>query len=199
MLVVLATGAGGESEPAEHRWVVDTTAPVVHIVAGPSDSTATTALIEFQVKDPDAPDGSPPLAVTCALDGATPVACDGGVFSLTGLTAGAHEVVVTATDGAGNAGSATHRWVVEAGEGPTPTPTSSPTPTPTPDPSPAPTSGPSPAPTADPTPAGPPAPGAQPPPDGLPASGAPVGGLLALSALVLASGLLILRAVRPVT
>lgn len=87
-------------------FTVDRTAPALQITSGPaegSSSTQTTA--SFGI---DAGDGT----ATCTLDG-TVVTC-GTAAELTGLTVGEHELVVTSTDQAGNAATATRRFTVSA-------------------------------------------------------------------------------------
>ncbi len=88
-------------------WTVDTTAPLVTIISGPIGITNdTTATVEFTSDDPG-------VALTCALDGDPPVPCTTPV-TYSDLSDGSHSVTVFATDAAGNTGTATQAWVVDA-------------------------------------------------------------------------------------
>ncbi|MFT4049790.1 MAG: hypothetical protein QM648_08130 [Solirubrobacterales bacterium] len=85
-------------------FAVDRTAPDVAITGGPeegSSSTATSATFDFTLSDGSA---------SCALDGAG-VACSTSA-ELSGLGVGSHQFVVTATDQAGNVGTATRNFTV---------------------------------------------------------------------------------------
>ncbi|HEU4662601.1 MAG TPA: Ig-like domain-containing protein [Dokdonella sp.] len=84
--------------------LVDTIAPNVAIVAAPSGSVVDSAATIDFTADAGA-------TTTCSLDGAAPGACSSPA-TFTGLAAGAHEVVVRATDVAGNSASASAQWTV---------------------------------------------------------------------------------------
>lgn len=87
-------------------FTVDRTAPVVSITSGPGEgSSSTSTSASFGI---DAGDGT----VSCTIDGNS-VSC-GSTVDLTGLSAGAHQLVVSSTDLAGNVGSAVRNFVVAA-------------------------------------------------------------------------------------
>jgi hypothetical protein len=96
--------------PAERRWRVDATPPVVSLVADartPGDgvlSTLTTATFVFAANEPG--------SFQCAFDGAPFSACTSPVL-YGGLTTGGHQFSVRAIDPAGNTGAAVERkWSV---------------------------------------------------------------------------------------
>ncbi|HKR99905.1 MAG TPA: hypothetical protein VJU79_10380, partial [Candidatus Dormibacteraeota bacterium] len=84
-------------------WFVDLTAPVITFTSPhQGDTTEPTGAVHFTVTDPD--DATP--STTCALDGQVAAACSSS-FTYTGLIAGAHTLVVTARDRAGNSATNT--------------------------------------------------------------------------------------------
>lgn len=86
----------------------DTTAPVVAISAPANGSTvpASTVAVSFTATDNVGVTGT-----TCKLDSAAPAACASGQ-SYPGLTNGSHTITVSATDAAGNVGSASTTFTV---------------------------------------------------------------------------------------
>jgi RTX calcium-binding nonapeptide repeat (4 copies)/Domain of unknown function DUF11 len=104
--VIIATDPAGNDSTRTIDWTVDTTAPQITITLAPTGTTAsTTASVAYTVDDNAA-------AVTCTLDG-SPLSGCASPIALSGLIDGAHEVVMTATDTAGNVGEATIDWVVD--------------------------------------------------------------------------------------
>lgn len=94
---------GHPGEPAVWNWTVDTTPPVVTITSGPSDSTFSTfATFAFAASESG-------VMFTCSLDRGTATPCGSGVIYKK-LSRGTHALVVSATDGAGNAGPS-DKWV----------------------------------------------------------------------------------------
>jgi hypothetical protein len=98
--------AGNMSNEAFHTWVVDSSAPTVIITLAPANPTKeTSARFEFTVQDNDL------LTTTCQLNSQAAVACANSM-DYSSLTNGIYTFRVTATDRAGNVGSATHTWEV---------------------------------------------------------------------------------------
>jgi arylsulfatase A-like enzyme len=98
--------AGNRSLPDVVAWTQDTVAPTVAIDAGPADpNNLTSATFEFSSDDPTA-------TFACSLDGAEAVPCASPV-TYDGLAEGGHSFAVTATDRAGNGGSASASWTVD--------------------------------------------------------------------------------------
>lgn len=96
-----------ETRNAAIDFTVDRTPPTISLTGGPDEgSSSTSATASFGI---NANDG----AVTCKLDGA-PFSCTSTAADLTNLTPGAHQVVVTATDQAGNTGTDTRSFTVTA-------------------------------------------------------------------------------------
>jgi len=95
------------STSASYTWTIDTTAPAAPVfVAGPANGSrvnTTSGVVALSS------DGSSVL--TCTLDGAA-VPCP-GFLTLSNLSNGAHSVVATATDAAGNTATATLTWTVD--------------------------------------------------------------------------------------
>lgn len=93
--------AGNQGQVVSYSWKNDVTPPVVTIVAstpaeGPSNSHS--VAVDFA--------SSEPATVTCSLDGAVPAACT-TPFTAAIADAGAHSLVITPTDIAGNVGTGT--------------------------------------------------------------------------------------------
>ena len=94
--------------PASHTWRVDTAAPNTTIGDGPSASTqSTNATFTFSA-------GEPGVTFECSLDGSPYSACSSPKV-YTGLSVGNHELLIRATDAAGNVEPtpASHEWTVE--------------------------------------------------------------------------------------
>ncbi|HEU0132332.1 MAG TPA: hypothetical protein VFQ85_15200 [Mycobacteriales bacterium] len=106
-LAVLGRDAAtNESGATPWAWTVDATPPPAPSVTGPAAVTkATTAT--FGITDTEAL-----VTFTCALDGATATACADGQ-SYSSLVPGAHSLVVTATDAAGNTAQTTYGWTID--------------------------------------------------------------------------------------
>ena len=94
VFTVTATDAAGNSAPATRTVLVDTTAPETIISWAPPPILTTR---EFSV----AFTASEAATFVCSVDGAAAAPC-ASPLQLTGLGEGAHSVVVTATDAAGN-------------------------------------------------------------------------------------------------
>lgn len=105
-------GGTADPTPAVATWTVqlpDTEPPVTSLVSGPpATGTATSATFLFSASEAGASFG-------CSLDGATFDPCT-SPLTLTGLTTGAHTLVIRATDGVGNVETAPLQvdWTVEA-------------------------------------------------------------------------------------
>ncbi|MFY9264095.1 MAG: hypothetical protein WAO61_01515 [Solirubrobacterales bacterium] len=88
-------------------FTVDTAVPTVSINDAPQGSIATgSTSIGFAANEP--------ASFTCAVGGGASAACS-SPFALNGLAAGLHTVRISATDTAGNVGSATTTFGVESG------------------------------------------------------------------------------------
>jgi hypothetical protein len=104
-VTVTASNSGG-SDTKTTTWSVQPLAPVVTITSAPSGSTASTsASITWTATNS-------PTSTTCAIDGGAASACT-SPKSYTGLAAGAHSVVVTATNVTGS-GSGSAAWTIVA-------------------------------------------------------------------------------------
>jgi hypothetical protein len=106
-LSALVTDSLGGSAETTIQVVIDTTVPVTSIVSGPAATTSqTTASFTFGSTKP----GS---MYVSRLDGTTTY-YTAGTLNLSGLTLGAHSLVVTAIDPAGNIdpSGATYTWTV---------------------------------------------------------------------------------------
>lgn len=102
---VRATDSASNVGSASYPWRVDTVAPVVTITSAPAAlSGSTSASVAFTVSEA--------ATVTCALNGGTAEPCS-SPWPLSGLAQGAQSLVVTATDAAGNVGTATATWSVD--------------------------------------------------------------------------------------
>lgn len=94
---------GNQSAPATRTWTIDTHPPTVTIAGGPAEgSTVQATSAAFTVSTTDG-------TAACTLDGAS-APCAG---SHDGLAQGAHTFSASATDAAGNHGSATRHWSVD--------------------------------------------------------------------------------------
>jgi hypothetical protein len=100
---------GAESEPGQHSWAVDLTAPPEPSLSGPPAVTSSrSATLTFADADAD-----PAATFLCALDGGSFGECTSPV-SLGGLGEGLHVFAVKARDPAGNEGlAATRAWTVD--------------------------------------------------------------------------------------
>ncbi|MEK6772906.1 MAG: fibronectin type III domain-containing protein [Bdellovibrionota bacterium] len=98
-LVIMAMDSQGlSSAEVSVNWMVDTRAPTVSFVMGPSAIVSTANLnITFSAMD----SGSGVSSVVCALDN-SPVNCPNGSLMLNNLTAGMKSLKITATDLAQN-------------------------------------------------------------------------------------------------
>jgi uncharacterized repeat protein (TIGR01451 family) len=100
--------SGNASSAVSFTWTIDTTAPAVSITAHPQALTsATGAAFSFTVDDGTA-------TAECRLDSGTWASCPGDTASYSSLSAGAHTFAVRATDTAGNRGSDSFDWTVDA-------------------------------------------------------------------------------------
>ena len=86
---------GNKSPASEVTWVVDLTAPANVLATGPvSPTNQTTAEATFSAAGA--------TSYTCALDGATAVACTSPYTVPGPISEGSHSLVITGSDGAGN-------------------------------------------------------------------------------------------------
>ena len=102
---VAATDAAGHTDatPATRSWTVDTNPPATSITGGPAQGSTSGPYVTFTFT---VSEGTP----TCSIDGAPAAACTSPVAI--NLPAGSHSFAVSATDGAGNTGTATRMWTV---------------------------------------------------------------------------------------
>jgi hypothetical protein len=110
-MAVRGTDKDGNAGHANATWKIvappDTTPPTVSITSGPTDAgTSTSASFEFTADEAGA-------SFSCSLDGAAFVAC-GSPAAYDGLAVGNHDLVVKATDLAGNSGTASRAWTITA-------------------------------------------------------------------------------------
>src|SRR5207245_7171944 len=91
---------------ASSTWTIDTSAPTVTITAQPANPTNHTS--------PTLSSTSPKTGSTfqCKLDAGTASTCTSPA-SYTGLASGSHTFTVTATDAAGNTGTASSTWTID--------------------------------------------------------------------------------------
>jgi hypothetical protein len=113
-VTVAVTNSGGTASAVTPSWAV-TAPPAPIVTAGittapalnaSGQTTATSASVSYTATNS-------PTSVTCKVDAGAAAACATSPFTLTGLTAGAHTVVVTATNATGTA-TATAAWAVIA-------------------------------------------------------------------------------------
>ena len=105
-VVIRATDAAGNTGSATAAWNVDTSAPTVSIYGyPPAKSNSRTATVYFAVSDG---------TTTCALDDIFSVAPCSNPVTYTNVADGNHTVFVWSRDAAGNTGSATYSWAVDA-------------------------------------------------------------------------------------
>ncbi len=94
----------GNLGSATYTWTVDTTAPVVTIVASPTNpSNSASASFTFTVSE-----GSP----QCKLDAGAFAACT-SPKTYAGLADGSHTFTVQSADALGNLGSASYTWTID--------------------------------------------------------------------------------------
>jgi hypothetical protein len=100
-----ATDAAGNTGSVSRHWTVDTVAPTVTVTGGPPAHSHETSA-SFAVSTSAG-------SLSCSLDGkASP--CSAGTQTYTSLLDGPHTFTTTATDAAGNVGSApTWSWTVD--------------------------------------------------------------------------------------
>lgn len=99
-----SVAADGDTTPATHTWTIDRTAPAAAISSATADQDSAT----FVFASSDAS----PVTHTCVLDGGTREACT-SPKSYAGLSDGAHQLEVTATDAAGNTASASRSVTID--------------------------------------------------------------------------------------
>jgi hypothetical protein len=99
--------AGNTGTEATYTWTVDTQAPTIDQITGPTDpSNQTSASFGFSCSESN-------CSYECDLDGQGFSSCSPGV-SYSGLSDGSHTFEVRATDSAGNTGSASsYSWKVD--------------------------------------------------------------------------------------
>lgn len=113
---VATDAAGNDSTPATHAFTIDTTAPVVPVITAPGEGDTTSPTPTF------AGTAEPGSTVALFVDGGSTPVCTAtadasGNFTCvasTALAVGAHSVIATSTDAAGNSSdSATRNFTVE--------------------------------------------------------------------------------------
>jgi archaellum component FlaF (FlaF/FlaG flagellin family) len=104
-LTVRATDAAGNSASDVTSWVVDTTAPRVAIVRPATPTSLGDGAATFDIGDA--------VSATCRLDAGGWVPC-ASPYTWSALADGAHTLAVTATDAAGNVGTSSAAWTVDA-------------------------------------------------------------------------------------
>jgi large repetitive protein len=109
-VAISATDAAGNVTSASRGFTIDTLAPVVNVTARPptTPTQATSATVSWSTTES--------ATYTCRLDGGVVVACGSGTSgsrAQSGLADGSHSLVITATDAANNAGTATVTWTVD--------------------------------------------------------------------------------------
>ena len=107
---VAATNAGGTGS-ASVSFTVDIVAPTV-VISAPANGSTTGSSVTTTFTATDAT--TTVTGTTCKLDAAAATSCVSGQ-AYSGLAAGAHTIVVTATDQAGNVGSSTTTFTVAGG------------------------------------------------------------------------------------
>jgi Concanavalin A-like lectin/glucanases superfamily len=105
---VRATDVAGNTDasPATRSWAVDTVAPDVTITGGPGNGSTSGPRVVFTFTVSDG-------AMTCTLDGDAVAGCASPLAI--NLPAGAHQLSVPASDGAGNVTVVTRAWTVACG------------------------------------------------------------------------------------
>lgn len=105
-LRVQGTDQAGNEGEAEAKFTVDTVAPTVKITRQPpAEGTEAVPAFEFSASEP--------ASFTCAIDGVSPQFCASPFVSPRALADGSHTFSVTATDPAGNAGTASASFDVD--------------------------------------------------------------------------------------
>ncbi|OQW52430.1 MAG: hypothetical protein A4S09_08740 [Proteobacteria bacterium SG_bin7] len=102
--------AGNESSPAIHQWTIDTISPVVAFVSTPKNpTTEKSASFTYTIDET----GSGLDKFSCKLDSADFDCLVQGSVLILNLSLGDHILTVSASDKAGNIGSASYSWKVE--------------------------------------------------------------------------------------
>ena len=102
-VTVTATDGQGNIGSDSVTWTVDTTDPVVTVTSPPLGLVIGPATMTWTVNDATA------TTTTCSLDGGPAVTCAGNL-TVSGAALTSHTVTITATDAAGNTGTATVSW-----------------------------------------------------------------------------------------
>ena len=102
---VAATDAAGHTDPtpATRSWMIDTMPPATSFTAGPAQGSTSGPYVTFAFT---VSEGTP----SCAVDGGLAAPCTSPVSM--NLPAGSHTFAVSATDSAGNTGTASRMWTV---------------------------------------------------------------------------------------
>ncbi len=110
-LLVRALDAAGnrDQSPASRTWSVDSVTPVVIITTPTTSPTGPRVTVTFTVSETG-------TTTMCRFDSGSLFACASG--SAYNLPAGAHTLLVQATDAAGNVGSANRSWSVNCTDAP---------------------------------------------------------------------------------
>ena len=111
---VKVTDGAGNSGTASFTWTIDATNPSVTIDSHPNDPTSLTGAAFTFTGDPGT--GTAIAATTCQLDGSLFAACDSSTAQTYAgpLADGSHTFTVKVTDGAGNSGTASFTWTIDA-------------------------------------------------------------------------------------
>jgi hypothetical protein len=107
--LVQATDKLGNVGVMKYTWTIDMTSPMVRFTSTPANPQWTTssgadATFAFTASES-------PVTFTCKLDSAPALPCI-SPKTYTAVPAGQHTFMVTATDGAGNPGSARYSWAI---------------------------------------------------------------------------------------
>ena len=122
-LTIRSQTQGLRSSNFSYSWRVDTLAPAAPGVTAPPALTSDTAVsVSFSDADTSV------VRYTCAVDGQAAAAC-ASPFTQSGFADGAHTLVVTAYDAAGNGASTSTHWTVDHTAPDIPVVVSPPTPT----------------------------------------------------------------------
>ena len=103
--------AGNSASTPAFSWQVDTSRPVVTFTAKPAPySNKSSGTFSFSINDANDPGSA--VTTVCSIDGVAAAPCSSPT-TVSGLADGSHTYVVTATDPAGNTGSASYTWMVD--------------------------------------------------------------------------------------
>jgi hypothetical protein len=110
--VVTATDAKGRTNTVTINYFVDNTAPTIAFTNTPPPVTNQTTA-NFSFTDTDTDNAASTLILTCIMDGGVTYSC-GSPQSLVGLPDGQHTFTIQAIDPAGNVGTLSYTWQIDA-------------------------------------------------------------------------------------